>query len=88
MIAPEIPGAGNVPSRSWRYSVFPSGNANVAWVQHIVHHPAPAGVAGFAFANGSMSSNHSGECSNPGVTRWNGNQFTPDFRYLEHESDD
>jgi hypothetical protein len=40
---------------------FPAGNANFAWVQHIVHHLAPAGVAGFVLANGSMSSNQSGE---------------------------
>ena len=39
----------------------PAGNANFAWVQHIVHHLAPAGVAGFVLANGSMSSNQSGE---------------------------
>ncbi len=37
------------------------GNANFAWVQHIVHHLAPSGVAGFVLANGSMSSNQSGE---------------------------
>ncbi len=35
--------------------------AGAAWVQHIVHHLAPAGVAGFVLANGSMSSNQSGE---------------------------
>jgi type I restriction enzyme M protein len=45
----------------WKYGVPPAGNANFAWVQHIVHHLAPAGVAGFVLANGSMSSNHSGE---------------------------
>ena len=39
----------------------PAGNANYAWVQHIVHHLAPAGIAGFVLANGSMSSNQSGE---------------------------
>ena len=39
----------------------PAGNANFAWVQHIVYHLAPAGVAGFVLANGSMSSNQSGE---------------------------
>ena len=39
----------------------PAGNANFAWVQHIVHHLAPAGGAGFVLANGSMSSNQSGE---------------------------
>jgi type I restriction enzyme M protein len=45
----------------WKYGVPPSGNANFAWVQHIVHHLAPQGVAGFVLANGSMSSNQSGE---------------------------
>ena len=39
----------------------PAGNANFAWVQHIVHHLAPRGLAGFVLANGSMSSNQSGE---------------------------
>ncbi len=47
--------------KRWRYGVPPPGNANFAWVQHIVHHLAPAGVAGFVLANGSMSSNQSGE---------------------------
>ncbi len=45
----------------WRYGVPPAGNANFAWVQHIVHHLAPAGVAGVVLANGSMSSTQSGE---------------------------
>lgn len=39
----------------------PAGNANFAWVQHIIYHLAPSGVAGFVLANGSMSSNQSGE---------------------------
>ena len=47
--------------KRWQYGVPPPGNANFAWVQHIVHHLAPAGVAGFVLANGSMSSNQSGE---------------------------
>ncbi|GIW12568.1 MAG: DNA methyltransferase [Tepidiforma sp.] len=47
--------------KRWQYGVPPVGNANFAWVQHIVHHLAPAGVAGFVLANGSMSSNQSGE---------------------------
>jgi len=47
--------------KRWHYGVPPAGNANFAWVQHIVHHLAPAGVAGFVLANGSMSSNQSGE---------------------------
>jgi type I restriction enzyme M protein len=45
----------------WKYGVPPSGNANFAWVQHMVHHLAPSGIAGFVLANGSMSSNQSGE---------------------------
>ncbi|TAK20699.1 MAG: SAM-dependent DNA methyltransferase [Chloroflexota bacterium] len=47
--------------RRWRYGAPPTGNANYAWVQHIVHHLSPTGVAGFVLANGSMSSNQSGE---------------------------
>jgi type I restriction enzyme M protein len=47
--------------KRWQYGVPPAGNANFAWVQHIVHHLAPAGVAGFVLANGSMSSGQSGE---------------------------
>ena len=47
--------------KRWQYGVPPKGNANFAWVQHMVHHLAPAGVAGFVLANGSMSSNQSGE---------------------------
>jgi type I restriction enzyme M protein len=45
----------------WRYGAPPVGNANFAWVQHMVHHLAPAGIAGFVLANGSMSSSQSGE---------------------------
>jgi len=45
----------------WKYGKPPVGNANYAWVQHIVHHLAPHGLAGFVLANGSMSSNQSGE---------------------------
>ena len=45
----------------WKYGVPPAGNANFAWVQHMVHHLAPNGVAGFVLANGSMSTNTSGE---------------------------
>jgi len=45
----------------WKYGVPPSGNANFAWVQHMIHHLAPRGTAGFVLANGSMSSNQSGE---------------------------
>ena len=45
----------------WKYGVPPASNANFAWVQHIVHHLAPTGIAGFVLANGSMSSGQSGE---------------------------
>jgi len=45
----------------WKFGVPPAGNANYAWVQHFIHHLAPVGVAGFVLANGSMSSNQSGE---------------------------
>jgi len=47
--------------KRWKYGTPPAGNANYAWVQHIVHHLSPTGVAGFVLANGSMSSNQSGE---------------------------
>jgi len=39
----------------------PDLKANYAWVQHFIHHLAPTGLAGFVLANGSMSSNQSGE---------------------------
>jgi len=45
----------------WKFGVPPPGNANFAWVQHFIHHLAPHGIAGFVLANGSMSSNQSGE---------------------------
>ena len=45
----------------WGHGVPPVGNANFAWVQHFLHHLAPRGSAGFVLANGSMSSNQSGE---------------------------
>jgi type I restriction enzyme M protein len=45
----------------WRFGAPPAGNANFAWVQHMIHHLAPTGVAGFVLANGSMSSQQSGE---------------------------
>ena len=45
----------------WKFGVPPKNNANFAWVQHFIHHLAPTGTAGFVLANGSMSSNTSGE---------------------------
>jgi type I restriction enzyme M protein len=45
----------------WKYGIPPSGNANFAWIQHIIHHLSSNGTAGFVLANGSMSSQSSGE---------------------------
>lgn len=45
----------------WKYGLPPKGNANYAWIQHFIHHLAPTGTAGFVLANGSMSSQSSGE---------------------------
>lgn len=45
----------------WKYGTPPVGNANFAWVQHFIYHLSPKGIAGFVLANGSMSSNTSGE---------------------------
>lgn len=47
--------------QSWPYGVPPAGNANFAWVQLFIRHLAPHGVAGFVLANGSLSSQQSGE---------------------------
>jgi len=47
--------------RRWQFGVPPASNANFAWVQHFIYHLAPTGLAGFVLANGSMSSNQSGE---------------------------
>jgi type I restriction enzyme M protein len=45
----------------WKYGTPPESNANFAWVQHFIHHLAPNGTAGFVLANGSLSSQSSGE---------------------------
>ncbi|WP_125615973.1 type I restriction-modification system subunit M [Specibacter cremeus] len=45
----------------WKYGVPPAGNANYAWIQHIISKLAPGGQAGVVMANGSMSSNSGGE---------------------------
>ena len=47
--------------RRWQYGPPPPRNANFAWVQHFIYHLAPTGITGFVLANGSMSSNQSGE---------------------------
>ena len=45
----------------WKYGTPPDGNANFAWMQHIIHHLAPNGRAGIVLANGSLSSQSGGE---------------------------
>jgi type I restriction-modification system DNA methylase subunit len=45
----------------WRFGVPPAGNANYAWIQHILSKLAPGGKAGVVMTNGSMSSNVGGE---------------------------
>jgi type I restriction enzyme M protein len=45
----------------WVYGIPPTGNANFAWLQHMIHHLGQNGMIGLVLANGSMSSNTSGE---------------------------
>lgn len=45
----------------WAYGIPPAGNANYAWLQHMVYHMSLNGVAGIVLANGSLSSNTSNE---------------------------
>lgn len=45
----------------WKYGIPPKGNANFAWMQHMIHHLAPQGKIGLVLANGSLSSTTSGE---------------------------
>ena len=45
----------------WQYGLPPANNANYGWMQHMIYHLAPNGVMGLVLANGSLSSNTSGE---------------------------
>lgn len=45
----------------WKFGIPPEGNANYAWLQHIVSHLSPNGVGGVVLANGSLSSTTSNE---------------------------
>ena len=45
----------------WKYGMPPAGNANYAWIQHMIHHLAPNGKIGLVLANGALSSQSSGE---------------------------
>jgi type I restriction enzyme M protein len=53
--------ARNIEDTRWRYGTPPAGNANFAWIQHIISKLTANGVAGVVLANGSMSSKQSGE---------------------------
>jgi len=45
----------------WKYGTPPDGNANYGWMMHMLYHLAPSGVLSTVLANGSLSSNTSGE---------------------------
>ena len=45
----------------WKYGMPPAGNANYAWIQHMIHHLAPNGKIGLVLANGALSTQSSGE---------------------------
>ena len=45
----------------WKFGTPPSGNANYAWIQHMIHHLAPNGKIGLVLANGALSTQSSGE---------------------------
>lgn len=45
----------------WQYGKPPAGNANFAWLQHMIYHLAPGGRIGMVLANGSLSSQSGGE---------------------------
>ena len=45
----------------WKYGMPPAGNANYAWIQHMIHHLAPNGKIGLVLANGALTTQSSGE---------------------------
>ena len=45
----------------WKYGLPPGGNANFAWLSHMIHHLSPSGKIGMVLANGSLSSQSGGE---------------------------
>lgn len=45
----------------WKYGMPPAGNANFAWLEHMIYHLAPSGKIGMVLANGSLSSQSGGE---------------------------
>lgn len=47
--------------KRWKYGLPPAGNANYAWIQHMIFHLAPNGKIGLVLANGALSTQSSGE---------------------------
>ena len=47
--------------KRWTFGIPPSGNANFAWIQHMIHHLSPTGRIGLVLANGALSSQTGGE---------------------------
>ena len=48
--------------KRWKYGIPPAGNANFAWIQHMIHHLHDShGKLGLVLANGALSSQSSGE---------------------------
>jgi len=47
--------------KRWMFGIPPSGNANFAWMQHMIHHLSPTGRIGLVLANGALSSQSGGE---------------------------
>jgi type I restriction enzyme M protein len=45
----------------WKYGVPPEGNANYAWIQHMISHLAPGGKIALVLANGSLTTNSTQE---------------------------
>ena len=45
----------------WKFGIPPAGNANFAWMQHMIHHLSPVGRIGLVLANGALSSQTGGE---------------------------
>ncbi len=47
--------------KRWKYGAPPAGNANYAWIEHMIHHLAPNGKIGLVLANGALSTQSGGE---------------------------
>ena len=45
----------------WKFGLPPAGNANFAWMQHMIYHLSPTGRIGLVLANGALSSQTGGE---------------------------